>query len=430
MPDRGEQRTAVLGGGALGLTVALRLAQRGVPVTVYEAERLPGGLAAGFEIEPGMWLEKFYHHLFRSDRRIAALLDELGVGSRLEWRRPVTATLRDGRLHQLDSPLSLLRFDPLPFPDRVRMGAALGMLRALPDPDRLEGRTASAWIRHWMGQRAHEVVWEPLLRGKFGAAADEVAMPWFWARVHDRSAELGYLRGGFQHGYEALARAIASLGGTLRFATRVEGVATDGDGLVVSAADGGERYDRVVSTLPTRLTARLVPDLPAEWRARHDWGRALGAHCLVLALDRPLTDAYWVNMNDPGFGFMALVEHTNYRDPDEYGGRHLIYLGNYRPMDDPIFGRSRDELLEEVAPQLTRLNPTFERSWIGEAWVHAAPFAQPIVTVDYRDHIPPFRTPVRGLWLANMFGVYPHDRGQNYSVALAEDLVAALDAAG
>src|SRR4029079_10261469 len=116
-----------------------------------------------------------------------------------------------------------------------------------------------------------------------------------------------------------------------------------GDGLVVTAADGGERYDRVVSTLPTRLTARLVPHLPAEWRDRHDWGRALGAHCLVLALDRPLTDAYWVNVNDPGFGFMALVEHTNYRAPDEYGGRHLIYLGNYRPMDDPIFGRSRDE---------------------------------------------------------------------------------------
>ncbi len=421
-------RTAILGGGALGLTVALRLAQRGVPVTVYEAERLPGGLAAGFEIEPGMWLEKFYHHLFRSDRRITALLDELGVGSHLEWRRPVTATLRDGRLHQLDSPLSLLRFDPLPLQDRVRMGAALTLLRALPDPERLEGRTASAWIRHWMGRRAHEVVWEPLLRGKFGAAADEVAMPWFWARVHDRSAELGYLRGGFQHGYAALARAIASGGGELRFGTRVEGVASDGDGIVVSAPDGTERYGRVVSTLPTRLTARLVPELPDAWRERHDWGRALGAHCLILALDRPLTDAYWVNMNDPGFGFMALVEHTNYRDPSEYGGRHLVYLGNYRPMDHPIFGRSRDELLDEVVPQLKRLNPGFERSWIGEAWVQAAPFAQPIVTVDYRDHIPPFRTPLAGLWLANMFGVYPHDRGQNYSVALAEDLVAALDA--
>jgi protoporphyrinogen oxidase len=429
MADRGERRTAVLGGGALGLTVALRLAQRGIPVTVYEAEALPGGLAAGFEIRPGMWLEKFYHHLFRSDRRITALLDELGVGQRLEWRRPVTATLRDGRLHQLDSPLSLLRFTPLPPVDRIRMGAALAYLRALPNPERLEGQTASAWIRRRMGRRAHEVVWGPLLRGKFGAAAEEVAMPWFWARVHDRSPELGYVRGGFQHGYAALAAAIATRGGDLRFATRVEGVRSAGGSLVVATSGGEESFERVVSTLPTRLTARLVPELPAAWRERHDWGRALGAHCLILALDRPLTDAYWVNINDPGFGFMALVEHTNYRDPAEYGDRHLLYLGNYRPMDDAIFGRSRDELVAAAGPQLSRLNPAFHPSWIGEAWVHAAPFAQPVVTVDYRDHIPPLRTPVPGLWLANMFGVYPHDRGQNYSVALAEDLVAALDAA-
>jgi protoporphyrinogen oxidase len=428
MPDRGERRTAVLGAGALGLTVAHRLAERGEAVTVYEAEALPGGLAAGFEIEPGMWLEKFYHHLFRSDRRIAGLLDELGLGDRLEWRRPVTATLRDGRLHQLDSPISLLRFSPLPIADRVRMGAALAYLRALPDPERLEGHTASAWIRRRMGRRAHEVVWGPLLRGKFGAAAEEVAMPWFWARVHDRSPELGYLRGGFQHGYDALAAAIARNGGELRFSTRVEGVRQEAGQLRVTSGGADETFARVVSTLPTRLTARLVPELPEAWRERHDWGRALGAHCLILALDRPLTDAYWVNVNDPGFGFMALVEHTNYRDPAEYGGRHLLYLGNYRPMDDPIFATGRDELVAAVVPQLQRLNPAFRRSWIGEAWAHAAPFAQPIVTTDYRDHIPPLRTPIPGLWLANMFGVYPHDRGQNYSVALAEELVAALGA--
>jgi hypothetical protein len=57
----------------------------------------------------------------------------------------------------------------------------------------------------------------------------------------------------------------------------------------------------------------------------------------------------------------------------------------------------------------------------------AAPFAQPIVTTDYRAHIPPFHTPVPGLHLANMFQVYPHDRGQNYSVALAQALVQHLD---
>ena len=219
----GDRRptTAVLGGGALGLTTALRLSQRGHAVTVIERESLPGGLAAGFEIEPGMWLEKFYHHLFRSDRKAVALIEEVGLGDRLAWSTPLTATLRDGRIHQLDSPASLLRFSPLPMVDRLRMGAALATLKAMPNPRMLEGRTAADWIRRWMGDSAYDVVWEPLLRGKFGAAAPEIALPWFWARVHDRTQQLGYLRGGFQQMYLRLSEAVREAGGETRFGTSV-----------------------------------------------------------------------------------------------------------------------------------------------------------------------------------------------------------------
>jgi protoporphyrinogen oxidase len=413
-------RTAVLGAGALGLTVAYRLAQRGESVVVLEREPIPGGLAAGFEIEPGICLEKFYHHLFRGDRNAIGLIEEVGLGDDLVWRRPLTVTLRDGEVHQLDSPMSLLRFRPLPVADRLRMGAALAYLKALPNPDRLEGQTAAAWIKSRMGQNAYDVVWGPLLRGKFGALAEEIAMPWFWARVHDRTPELGYLRGGFQRLYDRLAERITEAGGDLRFGTEVRAVRTSPiGGLMVETADETLQVDRVVSTLAVRLTCRLVPELPPEYRERHEWGQAYGAHCLVLSLDRPLTDTYWMNINDPGFPFMALVEHTNYMDRADYNGRNLVYLGNYRPMDDPIMSASTDAVVAEFAPHLARINPGFSRDWITDAWGFAAPFAQPIVTTDYRDHIPPFETPIPNLWAASMFQVYPHDRGQNYSIDLA-----------
>jgi protoporphyrinogen oxidase len=187
------------------------------------------------------------------------------------------------------------------------------------------------------------------------------------------------------------------------------------------------RFDRVVSTLPTRLTCALAPELPADYRARYDWGRAYGAHCLILALDRPVTSSYWMNVNDPGYPFMVFVEHTNYMPPADYGGRHLVYLGNYRPMDDRLFTLGKDEVLAEFLPHLARINPAFEPRWVTESWMFAAPYAQPIVTTDYRRHIPPFETPIKGLYLANMFQVYPHDRGQNYSVELAERLVKRLE---
>ncbi len=420
-------RTAVLGAGALGLTVAYRLAQRGESVVVLEREPIPGGLAAGFQPEPGIWLEKFYHHLFRGDRHAIGLIDEVGLGEDLVWRRPLTATLRDGRVHQLDSPMSLLRFRPLPMRDRLRMGAALAYLKALPNPELLEGRTATDWIRRRMGRRAYDVVWGPLLGGKFGALAEEIAMPWFWARVHDRTPELGYLRGGFQRLYDRLAERIAGAGGELRFGTEVRGVRTSPiGGVLVDTVAETVQVDRVVSTLAVRLTCRLVPELPADYRARHDWGQAYGAQCLVLSLDRPLTDTYWMNINDPGFPFMALVEHTNYMDRADYNGRNLVYLGNYRPMDDPIMSASTDAVVDGFAPHLARINPGFSRDWITDAWAFAAPFAQPIVTVDYRDHIPPFETPIPNLWVASMFQVYPHDRGQNYSIDLANRLVRRL----
>lgn len=416
---------AVLGGGVLGLTVALRLVERGEQVTVYEREPEAGGLAAGFRVGDA-WLEKFYHHLFRSDKAMQRLIAELGLGDRLIWPRPVSGIFWGGRVYQLDSPLAFLRLPPLTPVERLRQAAVMGLLRYGPVGP-LEGQRAAPWLRRWMGERPYRVVWEPQLRSKFGARMEEIALPWMWARLHDRSTELGYVRGGFQLVYERLVARIRERGGVIHLGTAVQRVTTASRGGLCVATDHGEhRFDRVVSTLPPRLTCRLIPELPTDYRARYEWGSAYGAHCLILALDRPLTSAYWLGINDPGFPFMALVEHTNYLPPEDYGGRRLVYLGNYRPMDDPLLTMSKEEVLTEFLPHLARINPAFRASWVTESWAFAAPFAQPIVTTDYREHIPPFTTPVPGLFLASMFQIYPHDRGQNYSVRLAEQLVATL----
>ena len=89
-------RYAVIGAGVLGLTAALRLGQQGHEVTVLEQSEVPGGLASSFEVAPGIWLERFYHHIFGTDKRAIALIRELGLADRLRWHRPVTTVMVHG----------------------------------------------------------------------------------------------------------------------------------------------------------------------------------------------------------------------------------------------------------------------------------------------------------------------------------------------
>ena len=426
--------TAILGGGALGLTLAWRLAQAGERVVVYEREAEAGGLAAGFRVgEHGPWLEKFYHHLFATDTDAVALIGELGLGDKLTWRAPNSSLLIGGKPYRLDSdPRSILSLSPLPLLDRLRLGAGGAILKFLPSPEPLAGSTAATWLPRWMGQRAYQTIWKPMLVGKFGARADDIAMPWMWARAHYRTLRLGYLLGGFQQIYERLVAGIEARGGETRLGVEVREVRRDGDALIVSSARGDERFDRVISTLPTRLTCRLTPELPADYRARYEWGEAFGAHCLILALDRPLLPdhIYWLAIGDEGYPFLSAIEHTNFIGPEEYGGRRLIYFGNYVPMNHPVLRETPEQALERYLPGILRLNPAFRREWITASWGFAAPWAQPIVTREYASHIPPHATPIPILYVANMFQVYPQDRGQNYSIRLANRLARRLLAEG
>jgi protoporphyrinogen oxidase len=419
--------TIILGAGALGLTLALRRALAGDHVTVIEREAQPGGLAAGFPIGDTT-LEKFYHHLFRSDHAIIALLHEIGLGDDLIWHTPDTSMFVAGTPYTLNSVGSVLRFKPISLFDRLRMGAVVGYLKLWPHYHALEEQNAITWLRRWMGRAPVEKVWQPQLVGKFGAYADDISMAWMWARLHDRTTQLGYLRGGFQRFYDRMAALLDVLGARLHFATSATQIRPQRGGRVRVATTGGDLIaNRVVSTLPTHITLKLLPTLPTFQR-RYDVQTALGAHCLILSLDRQLMErVYWLSICDPDFPFLAVVEHTNYMPPEDYGGRHLVYLGNYLPMEHPLFRQSKEAVIESFAPHIKRINPAFALDWVQESWMFAAPFAQPVVTPGYTQHIPPHQLPIKNVFLATMFQIYPQDRGQNYAVDMANWLAKHLD---
>jgi protoporphyrinogen oxidase len=430
-------RVAVIGAGVAGLVAAHRIAQAGHAVDVYERWPGLGGQAATIDVGGGHRLERYYHHLFTTDRHIAALYDELGL--EIEWRTSSVAMFAHGRQWPFTTPGDLLRFGPLPPLSRVRMGAAVVALQRLAnDRAPYERVTARAWIEKWMGKAAYREVWGPMLRGKFGNRADEIAMVWLWNKLRLRRGEdareekLGYPAGSWEPLFEALRRSIEGHGGrvlidrpAVRIAHDLE-VTYGASGSFRAGHDprafepaGSERYDRVLATVPNDVFARLtgLPEPPIEYFA---------ALCLLLELDRPFTPFYWTNVADRETGFIGLIEQTNLVPPERYGGRRFLYVANYLPRGHELLELDADALLDRYEPGLRRVNPAFERGWVRRSWLHREPAAQPIVTVGYHERIPPLRTPLPGLVLANTTQVYPEDRGTNYAVRLGGEAAEAV----
>jgi protoporphyrinogen oxidase len=432
-------RIAVIGAGVCGLVAAHRIAQAGHEVDVYERWPGLGGQAATLDVGGGHRLERYYHHLFTTDRHIARLYEELGMPDELEWRPSSVAMFAHGRQWPFTTPLDLLRFGPMPPFDRVRMGlAVLGLQRLANDRAPYERTTARAWIEKRMGRAAWREVWGPMLRGKFGARADDIAMVWIWNKLRLRRGEdareehLGYPARSWEPLFAALRGSIESRGGRVlidRPAIRIEPgleVTYGAPGSFRAGHDprafepaGVERYDRVLATVPNDVFAALtgLPEPPIEYFA---------ALCLLLELDRPFSDYYWTNVADRDLPFVGLIEHTNLVEPERYGGRRFLYVANYVEHGHELLSLDADALLERYTLGLRKVNPAFDRSWVRAKWLHREPAAQPIVTVGYHERIPPLRTPVPGLVLANTTQIYPEDRGTNYAVRLGDEAAEAV----
>ena len=429
-------RVGIIGGGVAGLAAAYHLTKEGHFAEVFEVAPFLGGQASTFDVFGGR-LERGYHHLFVSDTEISDLIQELGLGGKLAWLESSVGFYHGGKIWDFASPMDLLRFKPLPFLDRIRVGFWTFILQKTKSYSKFEGVTARDWLSKRMGRRGYEVIWEPLLRGKFGEFYDKIGMTWIWNKVTLRVASrkgagqvehLGYPMGSFGEVIEVLAERIAQQGGVVHTSASVTQI-VDADGSATTMEvqlEGGEterrEYDAIIATTPSYVFTRLAPAMPPEYQRKLEDVDYLSAVLMVLVMDRPFTNKYWMNIADPNMPFVALIEHTNLIDKELYGGKHILYISNYPSRDNELYQMSGDELMDLFVPHLQKINPDFERSWVIEYHHHRVDGAQPIVGVNYGAGIPDHRTPLQGLYLANTTQIYPEDRGTNYSVRMGRQV--------
>ena len=419
-----QTQVTIVGGGFTGLTAAYELVKKNIKVTVLEAEAEIGGLAAAFDVG-GEKLDRFYHHWFTNDLSVMGLIDELGLSDHVEINPTNTGIYYANNFFKLSTPWDLLNFTPLRLVDRIRLGLLALRARRIKDWMSLENKTAHDWLRELGGEDVYRIIWEPLLKGKFGPYADKVSAVWFWNKLKLRGGSRGkageerlaYFKGGFVALAEALANKIEELGGRIELNAPVTKIESKNGVWSAITSHGVVSSDRVIVTTALPIVADMIRSWSTESYVKTlERIQYIGNVCLVLELDRPLSKTYWLNVNEPSFPFVGVIEHTNFERPETYGGRHIVYLSKYLPHTDPLYAMNSDEFLGYALPFLKKMFPAFERSWILAHHLWRARWSQPIVEKQYSKLIPAKDGPEEGFHVCSMAQIYPEDRGTNYAI--------------
>jgi protoporphyrinogen oxidase len=422
-------RIGIIGGGIAGLTCAYRLAQAGHQPVVMEAAREVGGLGATF-LHEGVRFEKFYHIILNSDSDLLSLVTELGGADRMLWRETGMGIYTDGALHSMNGAIDLLRFQPLTLLERLRTaagGAYMTILQRNGTP--LDNITATGYLRRLFGDRVYVRMWEPLLRAKFGDAAEEVPAYWIWSRLNrekSRGPEIkGYLRGGYGWLADALVNQITAKGGEVRVSTKITGLEETSEGIRIHTPDRSDEFDAAISTLPLSILTQLVPKRLAD-ALPSPAIRYQGVVNVVVISCKQFQPYYWTAVIDSAFPFQGIVETTHVIPQEWSGNRHLAYLMNYCSADSARYSTSDEVLMRQALDGLAQIFPAFHKADVEKCYVFRTPYVEPVWTVGYLHRRPAPLLANSRLYLCTTAQTYPRVNAWNTSISLAQATVSAI----
>lgn len=425
-------RYAVIGSGPMGLMAAIELLDHGHSVDVYERDDRIGGMSADFDFD-GLWIERYYHFICKTDYPLFRLLDRYGLGDRLKWTDTKMGYYYNGKLYKWGNPLALLAFPHLGPISKFRYALHVMHTKGIKDWTALDKEEAGRWIRKWIGRKAYEVMWKDSFRLKFFEHKDNLSASWIGTRIKRVALSrrnlfnesMGYLQGGSRTVLEAMAKDFIARGGRIRLSSGIEEVTSeqsdDGTGKVtgVRTAAGHQAYDGVVSTTPIQYVPRMVPGLPEGFRRQVAAVENIPVACVILKLKHAVSENFWMNISDPSIDIPGVIEYSNLNMET---GDKILYAPYYMPKTHPRWQWSNQALIDEVIGYLPKLNPAFRQDWILASHCHRYEFAQTICPPGFQDMLPPMKTPLHGFYMADTAYYYPEDRSINESIAVGAAL--------
>ena len=443
-------KIAILGGGFTGMTASYYLAKKGHEVTLFEKEKVLGGLAVGFKSKGWDWyLERAYHHLLDSEDDILDFAQDVGFKD-IFFKETQTSSLyeisshpelvsgsdfkgipdqvrddpaQDGtdyRIILLDSPQDFLRFPLLSLPEKIRAGIVLAFLKFSPFLTLYEKTTAEEFLKKTQGEHVWEILWRDLFRKKFGKYAENILATFIWARITKRAKKLGYIKGGFQTFINYTEEQLVNLRVNVFTGFEIKTIEKRGVGFEINKS---EKFDAVISTLPTVIMSKITQSIFSQpYLKKFSKLKYLHAVVLILETKQPILEkTYWLNICASKIPIMIVAQHTNFIDKKYYSGNHIAYVGWYVEREHAFIKMSSKEMLDFCSPYLKKINSSYSLQPTN-CYLFHGPFAQPIFDKDFVKNKPAFITPVKNFYVANLDMTYPYDRGTNYAVKLGREV--------
>ncbi|MFK7765835.1 MAG: NAD(P)/FAD-dependent oxidoreductase [Mariniblastus sp.] len=422
---------AIAGGGMLGLTLAMRMAKQGHDVTLIEAAPTLGGLASVWNIGDIVF-DRHYHVTLLSDSRLRNLVQEIGLEDEMKWIETKTGFYTNDKLYSMSNTAEFLKFPPLKFIEKLRLGGTIFYASKIKNWKRLENMKVADWLRRWSGKGTFEKIWQPLLRAKLGESYKKTSAAFIWAHISRmykarrsglKKEMFGYVKGGYSKIINRLVEVMDELGVNVQTGQPISNIKKDDDGrFTISYADHPpQRFDKVIMTTPNSIMSRVCEDLSEDEKTRFDKVEYLGIVCASVLLKKPLSPYYVTNITDDWVPMTAVIEMTTIVDPAELNGHSLVYLPKYVPAEHELFDKSDEEIKTDFLAALDRMYPHFDHDDVIDFKLSRVRSVMAIPTLGYSELLPPMKSSVDGLYVVNSSYILKGNLNVNESITIAEE---------
>jgi protoporphyrinogen oxidase len=394
-------KTAVLGGGLTGITLARLLHEQGEDVVVLEKEQHYGGLCRsvreqGFTFDCGG-----SHIIFSRDSEVLRFMRRMIEGNEQRTNRNTKIFYKQRLVkYPFENGLSDL-------PPEDRFFCISEFIRTLiavekgeiPPPENFRD-----WMYYTFGKGIAECYLVPYNEKIWKFPTDRMSLHWVDGRIPRPPVEdvirsaIGIETEGYTHqavfsypldgGIEALVRAVAApIQDRIVTGFLVTRIRKTGSRWIISSGSREIEADRCICTMPVQHLLPCLENVPGEVRSACSSLVYNSLICVTIGIRGKVPSISWLYVPEPDLGISNRISFpSNYSVHAAPEGCGSILAEITHQPGDEMSAKSDGELVTEITSTLGKMG--FARpDQVVYSRVHRQPFAYVVYDLDYQKHI-------------------------------------------